>query len=264
MTSLVWSMWLAHRYGDGTAFRLTMVGQPGTAGDRGFQPGAPGAVGLWTGPGLPSVRMGLGLGVQLGATDLGVCPGARWLGCWLLPVPLTWVGVADWAGWATGVAAVWFTLGRGMVIADGRRDLSWDGLGAPKVSCAKCWIGSGSTPAYAALILPSPAAVATSAAASGSLARAGRPDSQRRAGREAAGEMPTGEASRANAASAVASPASSSGSPGPATAVSRRARSCISGGAPGGEGADQRSCPAAARRAHRRAGRGRTQASHHA
>lgn len=70
----------------------------------------------------------------------------------------------------------------------------------------------------------------------GSPARAGRPDSQRRAGRKAAGEMLAGEASRLNAASTAASPARSPGSAGPAPAASIRARSRISGGAPGGIG----------------------------
>src|SRR5271166_1115306 len=142
------------------------------------------------------------MGVQTTSAGPGLRLERPGRGSWLLELPGTGEGAAEWVGRGARVRGWWIGLGCTLRMAIGRCDLSRCGKGAPTVTCAICWIGPGSTPTYAAVMLPSPAAAVTSAAASGSVARPGRPDSQRRAGRMAAGETLAGETSRANTARA--------------------------------------------------------------
>ena len=262
---------LSHRDGNGIAFWEAMFEQLAGPGNRGFQPGAKGSSGLWVGPGLADVLVGPGLGVQVAPTGQGLCRARPGRDSGRLELPGTGVGTAEWVALGVKVRGSRVGLGRALRMtagalrmAAGRCDLSRGGAGAPTVTCATCWIGPGSTPTYAAVMLLSPAAAVTSAAASGSLARAGRPDSRRRAGRMAGGETLAGETSRANAASAVASPARSPGSAGPATVASIRARSCISGGAPGGIGRRSKIMSSSGSSRSPPGRPGGTQASHHA
>jgi len=99
-----------------------MSGQLAAPGDRGVQPGAPGSGGLWTGPGLTGVRMGLGRGEQVAPTGLGLGPDRPERGSSRLELPGTGEGTVEGVGRGTKVPTWWVALGRALPTTDARGD----------------------------------------------------------------------------------------------------------------------------------------------